>query len=483
VPEHADEERQGIGSARPLGRLVAGAQGVAVEVPPGAGDVMITSIDFDSREVGPGALFCCLRGEQLDGHAFAAGAVAAGAAALLVDHRLDLPVPQLVAADTRRTMARLAASFHGHPSRALDVIGVTGTNGKTTTAHVIAAALDALGGSTGVIGTLSGAHTTPEAPELQRRLAEFRDEGRSAVAMEVSSHALALDRVAGTRFRVAIFTNLGRDHLDFHKTQERYFAAKASLFTPELSAHGVVNVDDVHGRLLADSATIPVTTYSLDDIADVRIGAFDHEYTWRGVRIRVALGGRFNVSNSLAAATTLAVLGREPAAIAAALAAVGPVPGRFEPVDAGQDFAVAVDYAHTPEALSEVLRAAREVARGRVIVVFGCGGDRDRTKRPAMGQAAASAADLVVVTSDNPRSEDPATIIGEVIAGVAPRYGERIVVEPDRRAAIALAVGQAAEGDVVVIAGKGHETVQVFADRVEGFDDVAVARAALEALP
>jgi UDP-N-acetylmuramoyl-L-alanyl-D-glutamate--2,6-diaminopimelate ligase len=480
VPHH-DDHRGDAGGPRTLARLVGGAA-ADVAVPGGAGDVVITSIDFDSRDVRPGALFCCLRGEHRDGHDFAAGAIAAGAAALLVDHRLDLPVPQLVAADTRRTMAQLAASFFDHPSRALDVVGVTGTNGKTTTTHVLADALDALGRSTGVIGTLSGAHTTPEAPELQRRLAEFRAEGRNAVAMEVSSHALALDRVAGMRFRVAIFTNLGRDHLDFHATPERYFAAKASLFTRGLTEHGVVNIDDVHGRLLADSAEIAVTTFSVDDVEDVRVSASGHEYTWRGVRVRVALGGGFNVSNSLAAATALAVLGHEPAAIAAALARVGQVRGRFERVDAGQDFAVIVDYAHTPEALAEVLRTARAVANGRVIVVFGCGGDRDRAKRPAMGQTAAAAADAVVVTSDNPRSEDPASIIDEVIAGVAPQYVGRIIAEPDRRAAIALAVGQAAEGDVVVIAGKGHETVQVFADRVEPFDDAAVARAALEAL-
>jgi UDP-N-acetylmuramoyl-L-alanyl-D-glutamate--2,6-diaminopimelate ligase len=280
-----------------------------------------------------------------------------------------------------------------------------------------------------------------------------------------------------------VFTNLGRDHLDLHGTQERYFAAKARLFDPELIEQGVVNIDDVHGRLLVDAATVPCTTFSFADAHDPVIDAFEHEYTWRGERLRMALGGRFNVMNSLAAATTLAVIGYSPGEIARGFAAVRPVRGRFEPVLAGQDFAVIVDYAHTPDALAEVLAAARAVAGDRrVIVVFGCGGDRDHEKRPYMGFTAATLADRTVVTSDNPRSEDPLAIINDVIGGVPDDYRGRIAVEPDRRDAIALALRTAASGDVVVIAGKGHETTQTSHSTVVPFDDRAVAQELLETM-
>ncbi|HEY4330950.1 MAG TPA: UDP-N-acetylmuramoyl-L-alanyl-D-glutamate--2,6-diaminopimelate ligase [Ilumatobacteraceae bacterium] len=452
-------------------------------------DVVISSVEIDSRHVRPGSLFACVRGEHSDGHAFAAGAVAAGAVALVVDHEVEVAanVAQIVVGDTRTAVAYLAASFHDRPSRSLDVIGVTGTNGKTTTTHILASALEALGRPTGVIGTLSGAHTTPESVELQQRLAEFRDRGDVAVAMEVSSHALALDRVLGTRFRVGVFTNLGRDHLDLHETQERYFAAKAKLFDPSLTSEGVVNVDDVHGRLLLDTASIPITTYSVDDATDITVTAFEHDYVWRGQRLRVGLGGRFNVSNSLAAATTLAVLGFTPADIATGLAATGPVRGRFEPVDRGQDFTVVVDYAHTPDALELVLLAGRDVITehgrgGQLIVVFGCGGDRDHSKRPDMGRIAAAGADLAVLTSDNPRTEEPLAIINDVIDGVPADYRGRIAVEPDRHDAIAIALRAAGPGDVVVIAGKGHETTQTFRSTVMPFDDRAVAQELLETM-
>ncbi len=452
-------------------------------------DPEVTTVEFDSRDVRAGALFVCLRGDRVDGHTFASTAVAAGAVALLVDHSLDpmLGVTQIVVGNTRTAMGEFAAAFYGRPSLALDVVGITGTNGKTTTAHIVACALRELGRPTGVIGTLSGAHTTPEAPELQRRLAGFRDGGFTAVAMEVSSHALALDRVLGTHFRVGVFTNLGRDHLDLHGTQERYFAAKARLFEAQLTEHGVVNVDDVHGRLLVDAATIPMAPYSLADVHDIEIGAFEHSYTWRDTRITIGLGGRFNVLNSLAAATTLAVLGHAVDDIARGLAATTPVRGRFEPIDAGQDFTVIVDYAHTPDALLEVLTAARGVieprtGHERLIVVFGCGGDRDHSKRPQMGFAATSNADLTVVTSDNPRSEEPVAIINDVIEGVPPDYRGRIVVEPDRHDAIAFALRAAGPGDVVVIAGKGHETTQTFQSVVMPFDDRAVAQELLETM-
>ncbi|MCU1401413.1 MAG: murE [Acidimicrobiales bacterium] len=452
-------------------------------------DPDVTGVAFDSRDVRAGAMFFCVRGEHSDGHAFADAAVAAGASVLVVDHRLTLSVPsttaptQVVVEDTRVAMGPLSASFFGHPAAAMDVVGITGTNGKTTTAHILSSALNALGRQTGVIGTLSGAHTTPEAPELQARLAEFRDAGCTAVAMEVSSHALALDRVGGAHFRVGVFTNLGRDHLDLHTTQEQYFAAKARLFEAELTEVGVVNVDDVHGRLLADSASIPIVAFSVQDAADIEVGPFDLSYMWRDVRIRIGLGGRFNVSNTLAAATTLLTLGFAPDEIAAAIATTPPVRGRFEPVDAGQPFVVVVDYAHTPDALGLVLAAAHEIGRDhRVVVVFGCGGDRDRDKRPEMGRAAATAADLIVVTSDNPRSEDPSRIINDIIEGVPADYRGRIAVEPDRHQAIQVALRAAGPGDVVVIAGKGHETTQTFASTVEPFDDAAVARDVLEML-
>ncbi|MEO6124629.1 MAG: UDP-N-acetylmuramoyl-L-alanyl-D-glutamate--2,6-diaminopimelate ligase [Ilumatobacteraceae bacterium] len=476
----------------PLSAVVAGARSVRVRELVGSragverlavdSDPLVRDITFDSRQVAPGTLFCCLRGERRDGHEFAADAVASGAVAVLVDHVMALEgVVQVVVDDTRVAMAELAASLFGHPSARLDVIGITGTNGKTTTAHILASALEALGSPTGVIGTLSGTHTTPEAPDLQRRLAGFLADGKRTVAMEVSSHALALDRVVGTHFRIGVFTNLGHDHLDLHGTQERYFAAKARLFEPDLTTHGVVNIDDVHGQLLADAHPIPMTTFSANDISDVIVGAFDHEYTWRGQRIRVGLGGRFNVMNSLAAATTLAVLGHEPAAISSALAMTTSVPGRFERIDAGQSFAVIVDYAHTPDALEQVLAAGRVVAgSNRVVVVFGCGGDRDHDKRPEMGRAAAQGADSVVITSDNPRSEDPAAIINDAIRGVPENYRGRIAVEPDRFQAIALALRTAGPGDVVIIAGKGHETTQTFHGTVASFDDRVVARELLE---
>jgi UDP-N-acetylmuramoyl-L-alanyl-D-glutamate--2,6-diaminopimelate ligase len=297
--------------------------------------------------------------------------------------------------------------------------------------------------------------------------------------MEVSSHALAMHRVDGTRFAAATFTNLGNDHLDLHGTVEEYFRAKARLFTPELSAVGISNSDDPHGRLLLDAASIEMVPYSLADAEDLVVTADHHELTWRGTRLTVALGGAFNVANTLAAATTAATLGIDPAAIASGLAATDTVPGRFERVRAAggpDDVAVIVDYAHTPDGLTEVLAAARDVATGRVVVVFGAGGDRDHPKRPRMGAAAVAGADVVVVTSDNPRSEDPAAIISAVLSGVGPDDRRRVTVEPDRAAAIARAIDAARAGDVVVVAGKGHETTQTIGDRILPFDDREVVR-------
>ncbi len=466
-----------------LDELLADAPEIRVRQRVGPATVTVRGVSHDSRAVRAGDLFCCLRGERTDGHRFAPVAVDAGAAAILAERPLDLAIAQVVVDDSRVAMAPLAAAFQGHPSAAMTVVGVTGTTGKTTTTHLLASVFEHAGWPCGVIGTLTGVHTTPEAPELQATLAGFRDRGDRAVAMEVSSHALAQHRADATQFAVAVFTNLGQDHLDFHGTVDRYFAAKARLFTPELSARGVVNADDPYGRQLLASAAIPIARYSLSDAADLTVGRVASTFTWRGHRIQLPLGGRFNVLNALAAATAASEAGIAPAAIADGLAAAGAVPGRFEPVEAGQPFTVVVDFAHTPESLASALGAAHEVAgAGRVIVVFGCGGDRDPAKRPAMGAAAARLADSVVVTSDNPRTEDPAAIIADVIAGMPAPWISRARTEPDRRAAIALALAEATPGDVVVIAGKGHETTQTFADHVVDFDDRAVARQLLEEL-
>ena len=440
----------------------------------GAVGATITDVTSDSRAVQQGTLFCCLRGEQHDGHDFAQGAVANGAVALLVDHRLNLDVPQIITSDTRQMTGVLAAAFHDHPSRELTVVGITGTNGKTTTAHMLGAILTQHGQRTTVLGTLSGTRTTPEAAELQRTLADERSKGTKAIVMEVSSHALALQRVAGMRFAAAAFTNLGHDHLDFHRSHETYFAAKASLFSSNYTSRAIINRDDSFGRKIADGCDVAVVTYGRSDATDVAVGATGSTFSWRGARIRCTVGGDFNVLNALAAATTAAEIGIPVGDIAAGLGNLAQIPGRFENVNAAGNFAVLVDYAHTPEALHNVIAAARAVTDQRVIVVFGCGGDRDASKRPDMG-AAATSADSVIVTSDNPRHEDPQAIIDAIIAGVAPTQRHKVAVEVDRRQAIAMACAEAHSGDVVIIAGRGHETVQTIAGRDIAFSDAQVA--------
>jgi UDP-N-acetylmuramoyl-L-alanyl-D-glutamate--2,6-diaminopimelate ligase len=444
----------------------------------GDGSTLVRSVEHDSRRVRPGALFCCVPGGRTDGHDFAADAVAAGAVALLVERVLPLDVPQLVVDDVRVAMGPVAAAVAGDPSRHLDVIGVTGTNGKTTTVALVGHVLDQAGRPTEVIGTLTGARTTPEAPELQRLLRDAVDAGRRAVAMEVSSHALALHRVDGTRFRVAAFTNLGTDHLDFHETPERYFEAKAQLFAPGRADVAVLVIDDIHGRLLRDTVPMPVVEVSLDRIDDLVLDASGARFTWRDQAVSLPLIGRHNVVNALVAAECCVAVGVDPAVVAAALATAPVPPGRFELVRRGQDVTVVVDYAHTPDALERALQAARTVATGRVHVVFGCGGDRDASKRPRMGAVADELADVATVTSDNPRSEDPSTIMAAVRSGFE-RLEPRL--EADRATAIADAVRDAAPGDVVLIAGKGHETTQVFADHEVHFDDREVATAAIDA--
>ncbi|MDQ4070900.1 MAG: UDP-N-acetylmuramoyl-L-alanyl-D-glutamate--2,6-diaminopimelate ligase, partial [Actinomycetota bacterium] len=432
----------------------------------------------------PGTLFCCVPGARVDGHDFARPAVDAGATALLVQRFVDVDVPQVLVDDVRPAMARVAAALFDHPSRRMSVVGVTGTNGKTTTVHLLRAVLEADGRRAAVIGTLSGGAarpagrsgpgTTPAAPELQSHLAELAGEGFEAVAMEVSSHALVQHRVDGVRFAVAVFTNLSPDHLDFHGTMDDYFAAKASLFVPERAVVGVVNADDAWGRRLLGSARVPMRPYSLAEAADLAVDLTGSSFRWEGEPVRLRLPGTVNVANAVAAAAAARELGIKASVIAEGLSNLHSVPGRNERVERGQPFAVLVDFAHTPAALEQTLAGAREMAGdGRVIVVFGCGGDRDRAKRPLMGEVATRVADLAVLTSDNPRSEDPLAIIDEVRVGA--RRLEALVVEPDRRAAIAVALREASAGDVVVIAGKGHETTQVVGREVIPFDDRVVA--------
>ncbi len=440
----------------------------------------IAAITHDSRDVTPGALFCCVSGGRVDGHDLAVEAVASGAVALLCERPLPVSVPQVVVACTRVAMAPAAAAFFGHPSRHLSVVGVTGTNGKTTTTHLLAATMEADGRPCEVIGTLSGPRTTPEAIDLQSCLAGAVARGAGSAAVEVSSHALVQHRVDATWFTVAVFTNLSPDHLDFHKTMPEYFAAKASLFTPERTAVAVLNGDDPWARRLLDTVSVPTRPFSLADAVDLDVGTTSSTFRWDGQPVHLRLGGAFNVANGLAAATAARELGVDAAVVAEGLSSVRSIPGRFEGIDAGQPFTVLVDYAHTPDSLTQALVAARHAARtvdggpGHVLVVFGCGGDRDREKRPAMGEVAARLADLAVLTSDNPRSEDPLAIIVEVLAGVADP--DALHVEPDRRAAIALTVRRARPGDVVVVAGKGHEPTQVTGDSVIDFDDRLVVR-------
>ncbi len=482
-----------------------------IEVIETAGDpaaVDVRGIAHDSRRVVPGDLFCCVPGDLSDGHAFAAEAVDRGAVGLLCEHfvpeLLDRPVVQtLIAPGTiRPVMARLAAAFYGFPARDLLTIGVTGTNGKTTVTRLLGELLEASGRPTTVLGTLSGVRTTPEATELQGLLARERDrqlaDGRShAVAMEVSSHALAQSRVEGIHFDVAAFTNLSHDHLDYHGTMEEYFAQKSSLFTADHAVRGVINADDPWGQRLLRQGRIPMVAVHRRDASDVVLAPGRTWFTWRGHRVTTPLTGAVNVDNALLAAEVALTLGLELPEIVAAFPHVSPAPGRFQVLSApgapgaagtavgSPPFTVVVDYAHTPAGLEVVLREARGLAGGggRVLVAFGCGGNRDREKRPKMGRAASLLSDVAVLTSDNPRDEDPLSIIEEVRAGVAAEAPPHsaFMVEPDRHAAIALVLEEARAGDVVVIAGKGHEDYQEIRGVRLPFDDVVEARRVLSA--
>lgn len=458
--------------------------------------VPVVSVAYRSDDAEPGGLFFCVPGRAHDGHDFAAEAVSRGAAAVLVERWLDLPdgVTQVLVPSVRGVMGLIAAEFYGRPAEKLTLIGITGTNGKTTTTYLLEQIFRAAGVTPAVVGTtglrVDGRmipldRTTPEAPDLHRLLASMVADGIQAVAMEVSSHGLDQDRVAGARFACAVFTNLSQDHLDYHGTLESYFRAKARLFTPDMADRAAVNNDSPEGRtLLRDD--LPTITYGVEPGANLL--ATDIEMRADGVSFRVdgrqvssRLRGAFNVHNCLAALASARQVGIDDDTAVRGIGTIEGVPGRLEPVEAGQPFQVLVDYAHTPDSVANVLSAARRLAEGKLIVILGCGGDRDRGKRPLMGEAATRLADLTVLTSDNPRSEDPAAIIAEIEPG-ARKGGGAYVVEPDRRSAIRLAMESARPTDVVIIAGKGHETGQEFADRTVSFDDRVVASEELRRL-
>jgi UDP-N-acetylmuramoyl-L-alanyl-D-glutamate--2,6-diaminopimelate ligase len=462
-----------------------------------APDVVVTGVTHDSRDVRPGDVYAGLPGAHAHGADFVDDAVARGAVAMVSDRGSDA-LPTYVVDGPRKVLGDLARWTYGDPSAAMDVVGITGTNGKTTTAYLVEAGFAAARRMTGLIGTvetrvagerLASAHTTPEATDLQALLAVMRERGVTGVGMEVSSHGLALGRVDGTTFAAAVFTNLSQDHLDFHGDMESYFKAKALLFTPERAKVAVVNVDDAAGQRLMERTRLPVVTTSALGARLADWQARDVTYGTEGTTFRVVatgvdgvvrlrLPGTYNVANALAALAALVSVGVPVDAAVAGVESLPGVPGRLERVDAGQPFLAFVDYAHTPESVATMLAAVRPLTEGRVVVVLGCGGDRDASKRPLMGEAAARGADLVVATSDNPRSEDPLAILDAMAEGIR-RTETTFVVEPDRAAAIRFACAAAQPGDVVVVAGKGHEHGQVFADVTVPFDDRLVLAEAL----
>ncbi len=493
---HVSELMALIGSDAPIGPR----EGLAP-------DPELKRVVHDARQARHGDLFAALPGTRVDGHQFLGQAALGGATGALVSRTWaaefagEVPLPCWPVTDTRVAMAKVAAHLNGHPSRGLKLIGVTGTNGKTTTTFLVRSLLAEAGLRTGLIGTLGAefesqkivtGFTTPQSPELQDVLRRLGEAGAEAVAMEVSSHAIEQARIYACAYQVVVFTNLSRDHLDYHGTMEQYAATKRRLVTADATGTApqvaVVNLDDAQGPAFVEAAACPVVTYGITSgdraalwASDVRSAAAGSEFQvhWQGETqaVRVPLAGRFNIYNALAALATGLALGFALEPLVAALARVPGVPGRVEVVSPpGHPFTVWVDYAHTPDGLENVLTAARELEPKRLIAVFGCGGDRDRTKRPIMGEVVARLADVAVVTSDNPRSEDPSAIIREIMLGmkqVAP------MVEADREKAIAAAIRMAAPGDLVVIAGKGHETTQTFADRTVHFDDREVARQVL----
>ncbi len=469
------------------------------------GEQNITGIQYNSQKVQPGNIFVCIQGEKTDGHNYVADAVSRGAVAVLAAHTLsDLPaqVSLLIAENPRLAMASLADMWYQFPDRKMRVIGVTGTNGKTTTTHLIKWVLEQQGYATGLVGTIHNvvgaldvpsSNTTPESLELFALFNEMVKNGYQYGVMEVSSHALKQGRVSACRFAAGVFTNLTQDHLDYHGTFEDYLESKTKLFsmlnqTGDFPAYGVVNIDDGAASSFIQAANVPVWTYGLGASADVQ--AKDFHLTAGGTQLticyqgkeylaKIPLIGKFNIYNALAAITVLLAEGIAMEAILVALASAPQVPGRFELVDYGQDFAVVVDYAHTPDGLENVLSTAREITHGRVISVFGCGGDRDKTKRPIMGAIGGKYSDFAIITSDNPRTENPYAILEQVEAGIK-KETNHYVVEESRGAAIAKAIAMAEPGDLIMIAGKGHENYQLVNGETLHFDDREEARSCLE---
>lgn len=473
-------------------------------------NMTVTAITDDSRAVGAGSVFVAVKGEQVDGHQFIPAATKAGMAALVLQQpAAGLPIPFVRVADSRKALGLLGSRFYGDPSSQIRMIGVTGTNGKTTTTYVCKALFEALGRQVGLIGTVAyqigketipASHTTPGALELQQLLAKMVAGGCTTAVMEVSSHALAQDRTSGCEYDVAVFSNLTQDHLDFHKTMEEYFQAKLRLFTGLTGTHkqnkrAIVNVDDPSGARIKQQCPAPVWTYALKTQADLRAESvrlslggttFTAATPAGSFPIESHLVGEHNVYNLLAAIGVALHEGATPDQVRQAVTRVTNVPGRFERVMAGQQFTVVVDYAHTEDALVRLLTAAQALKVGRIITVFGCGGDRDRGKRPKMGRAAVQYSDVVILTSDNPRTEDPLSILQEVEVGVVEALGQRPQVQyrkvADRREAIGVAVREAHPGDMVLIAGKGHEDYQIIGTKKFHFDDREVAREAIEQL-
>ncbi|GAB6990612.1 UDP-N-acetylmuramoyl-L-alanyl-D-glutamate--2,6-diaminopimelate ligase [Paenibacillus pini] len=474
-------------------------------------NITITGLQTDSRKVAPGDLFICLPGHTVDGHDYAAQAEENGAAALVVERRLETELPQILVKDCRFAMAVIADAFFGSPSTHMNVIGVTGTNGKTTTTYLIEKMMNDHGVNTGLIGTIQMRYggrtfpmsgTTPEALDLQRSLDDMSANGVECCVMEVSSHALEQGRVKGTDFRTAIFTNLSQDHLDYHKSMEEYQAAKGLFFARlgnkfnhdvKRRKHAVLNADDPSSAYFAKITSAEIITYGIDEPADVRAsnisitaqGTYFHLDTFRGsTDIQLRMVGKFNVYNAMAAIAAGLLEGIELEAIKRSLESIAGVDGRVESVDAGQPFAVIVDYAHTPDGLENVLKTVKEFAKGRVLTVFGCGGDRDRTKRPIMGKIAAKYSDMAIVTSDNPRTEDPDLILKDIEQGLqedqVPENQYMLIV--DRRKAIQKAIEMASPDDVVLIAGKGHETYQIIGHTKHDFDDRVIAKEAIRSM-
>ncbi len=477
----------------------------------GSADTVITGISSDSRQIESGYLFVCISGVHVDGAAFAAQAVEKGAVAVLTTKHLDLPksTVQIQVPDIHHALEDMVPFFYDYPGKKMRMIGVTGTNGKTTTTHIIAHILRAAGYHVGVIGTIHALiddeelpihNTTPDVVELQHFLALMQEKGMTHVVMEVSSHALALNRVAGIEYDTAVFTNLTQDHLDFHKTMENYVAAKAKLFQSLTAADhvkenktAVVNIDDPWSKDILNACHCKVLTYGVEKDADLKgsnlkvelkKSSFDVVGPFVNVHLNMNITGLFNVYNTLAAIGAAHAEGVDEATIDKAIQTFHSVPGRFELVEAGQDFAIVVDYSHTPDSLQKALETARAMKPNRILAVFGCGGDRDKTKRPIMGRIGAELADIPIVTSDNPRSENPETIVEEVEAGVKEglKPGQHHEVIVNRRDAIYRAVELAQTNDIIVIAGKGHETYQILNDGTIHFDDREEARNAVHAL-